>query len=319
MNQKERIEKNISNILELKESGMTYKEIAQIYNSSASTIGRVLRENGNTFKAKINEEDITKMIGLYNDGYAIKGISEMFHISEITVSNYLKSHDVHIRNNSECKQLYTLNESYFDNIDIPNKAYLLGWLWSDGHNCIRNNAVIISLQYQDRYILEFFNKELESNRPIKFIDRSNDTDYNRQNQYRLSIVNKHMSKRLLELGMDHDKGLTAHFPKELPADLFSHFIRGYFDGDGYICKNPKDCRMNITGTVWLCESVQAILKNSLGVNSYMVIPHNKINKPTRTLWIAGRNQVKKVLDYFYNNAEYYLIRKHEIYQKIYIA
>ena len=202
------------------------------------------------------ETDYKEMITLYKNGTSLKEISKKFHITEKDLSKEFRKRNVHIRTISESKRKYSLNENYFDKIDTQNKAYLLGWLWSDGHNCIQNRAIIINLQEQDKYILDLFNKELDSDRPIYFVKRSKDTDYNRKDQYRLQIVNKHLSQTLLNLGMNHDKGLTAKFPISLSDDMIPHFIRGVFDGDGYISKNSKDCRMNITGTIWMCEAIR---------------------------------------------------------------
>lgn len=315
---KEILLEHLSELVALKEQGLTYKEIAKIFDSSPSSVGRTLRENGYWIREQKTDEDIKNIISLYEQGVPMYEIGKMYHLSDKTVAEMLKVNNVHIKTLSEANQKYTLNEKYFDVIDTHNKAYLLGWLWSDGHNSERNQ-IIISLQESDKYILEFFNKELESNRPIKYLDRSKDTDYNRHNQYRLTIVNKHMSDSLRKLGMNHDKGLTAKFPNNLPEKFYSSFIKGYFEGDGFVSKNPKECRMNVTGTIWVCEAIQKILKDKLDVNSYLTIPHNKIDKPTRTLVVAGRNQVKKVLDFIYQDSEYKLQRKYDIYQKLYAA
>lgn len=309
---------HLSELITLKEQGWIYKDIAKKYDASTSMVSRLLRENGVHIRTEKTDEDIKDMIYLYEHGVSMRKIGKMYHLSECTVADIFKNNNVHINTISECKQMYTLNEKYFDVIDTHNKAYLLGWLWSDGHNSEQNH-IIISLQESDKHILEFFNKELESNRPIKYLDRSKDTDFNRKNQYRLTITNKHMSDSLRKLGMNHDKGLTAKFPINLPQEFYSSFIKGYFEGDGFLSRNPKECRMNVTGTIWVCEAIQKILKDKLDVNSYLTIPHNKIDKPTRTLVIAGRNQVKKVLDFIYQDSEYKLQRKYDIYQEIYAA
>lgn len=315
---KKYLDKHIDELIKLKENGLTYTEIAKMYNASASSVGRALRSHGQWIRTKKTEDDICNIINLYKDGTSIREIGKIYHLSECTVSEILKDNNVHIKSFTEINQIYTLNETYFDVINSNNKAYLLGWLWSDGHNSMRNQ-IIISLQESDKNILDIFNKELESNRPIKYIDRSKDKDYNRKNQYRLTIVNKHMSDSLRKLGMTHDKGLTAKFPKNISKEFYSSFIKGYFEGDGFLSKNPKECRMNFTGTIWVCEKIQDILFNEIGINSYLTIPHNKKDKPTRTLVIAGRNQVKKVLDYIYSDSNYRLERKYEIYQNIYAA
>lgn len=51
----------------------------------------------------------------------------------------------------------------------------------------------------------------------------------------------------------------------------------------------------------------------------MVIPHHKIHKPTRTLYVAGRKQVGKTMQFLYEDADCYLTRKYDIFRNIYIA
>ena len=53
---------------------------------------------------------------------------------------------------------YNLDEEYFDNINSQNKAYILGFLYADGSNNPKKHTVSISLQEEDRYILEWMRK-----------------------------------------------------------------------------------------------------------------------------------------------------------------
>jgi len=43
-----------------------------------------------------------------------------------------------------------------------------------------------------------------------------------------------MYEDLLKLGLTPRKSLTIEFPKNVPNQYLSHFIRGYFDGDGCV-------------------------------------------------------------------------------------
>lgn len=47
----------------------------------------------------------------------------------------------------------------------------------------------------------------------------------------VTITNKNLACELRSLGITSDKSWTATLPP-IPDDLFSHFLRGYFDGDG---------------------------------------------------------------------------------------
>lgn len=90
------------------------------------------------------------------------------------------------------------------------------------------------------------------------------------------------------------------------------------DGDGSISKNPKDKRLSIVSTESFCKTMQNIISQTLGVHCSIMYCHNKTTS-TRVLQIAGGNQVKKFLDWIYDDAELFLERKRDIHQKVYCA
>ena len=97
--------------------------------------------------------------------------------------------------------------------------------------------------------------------------------------------------------------------------LVSHFIRGYFDGDGCIVKKEK--RATIIGTESFVMSVKDILSSELKINSHINFVNKDSESPVRELRISGGRQTKKFLDFIYSDSNYYLQRKHDLYQKIY--
>lgn len=306
--------KDKDKIVSLYNDGMLQREIAEIYKTSKSSIARVLRSEGIINKVHISEIDERKMVDAYQNGMTVKNIAKQFNIGEKRASDILKKYDVKILLSFERSQKYTLNEQYFDDIDNQDKAYILGFLYADGCNC-RNN-IIISLQERDKDILNKINFALGSDRPLRFIDYSNRNDAC-QNQYSLSISNKYMSARLESLGMIKNKSLILKFPEWLRQDLYPHFIRGYFDGDGYVSKNYYNAKLSIVSTKCFCEQIQDILYKNIGINASIYLCHKNELTSTRTLQISGRNQIRKFLDYIYNDANLYLQRKYDIYQSLY--
>lgn len=131
------------------------------------------------------------------------------------------------------------------------------------------------------------------------------------------IANQYMSNQLSSLGMIPNKSLVLEFPQWMNEELYSHFIRGYFDGDGYVSSNYNNAKLSIISTKSFCEKVKDILYKDLGINACIYLCHKNESTTTRTLQISGRNQIKKFLDYIYNNANLYLNRKYNIYQSLY--
>lgn len=310
----ENLMKDKDNIVSLYRGGMLQREIANLYNTSATSIARVLRGEGITSKVVISDDDEYKIIDAYQSGMTVRDVAKKFNIGEKRASDILKKHDVCVLLSCERPSKYSLNEHYFDNIDTQDKAYILGFLYADGCNC--NNNISICLQERDKEILDKINLALGSDRPLRFIDYSN-RDGNCQNQYKLSITNKYMANQLVSLGMVRNKSLILEFPKWLNKNLYPHFIRGYFDGDGYVSKNYYNAKLSIVSTKIFCERIQEILYSEVGVNSSIYLCHKNELTTTRTLQISGRNQISEFLDYIYNDANLYLQRKYDIYQSLY--
>lgn len=128
-----------------------------------------------------------------------------------------------------------LNESYFDEIDTPNKAYILGFLYADGYNNRINNSIVLSLSKEDREILEKISKEVGSNKPLFESDYVNKNDGTERHMLILTMASKHMCEALEKWGLTQNKTFTITFPDFLREDLIPHFVRGYFDGDGCAC------------------------------------------------------------------------------------
>lgn len=310
----EQLMKDKDNIICLYKNGMLQREIANLYNTSSTSIARVLKSSGITSKVVVSDEDERKIIETYRNGATVRDVAKLFDIGEKRASDILKKHNVNILMSCERQSKYSLNEKYFDCIDTQDKAYLIGLLYADGCNC--NNNISICLQERDKDILEKMNSAIGSDRPLRFIDYSN-RDGNCQNQYCLSITNKYMSQQLSFLGMIRNKSLVLEFPMWLRKDLYSHFLRGYFDGDGSVSKNYHNAKLSIVSTENFCKTVQDILRNNIDINTSIYLCHKNTSTTTRTLQISGRKQIRKFLDYIYQDANLYLQRKYDIYESLY--
>ena len=308
---KEMLQKNIDDILKLKEQGLKLTDIAKIYGVSDKSIGRALKSVGKPARNILTDDVVLEIIEEYKKGLSISKISKKYHFAEKTISETLKENNICIRNYGEHTKKYTLNEHYFDVIDTQEKAYIIGLLMADG--CIYDNKISISLVENDKHILEKINILLESNRPLYFINLSNKNN-NCNNQYRLTISNKYMAKKLISLGVFERKSLILEYPNWLHDDLFKHFIRGYIDGDGSVDKTRN--AVSFLGTYNFCISVQNKIFELLGLKFGMREEKRACN--CYEAYIKNYNGVKTFLDYIYNDATIYLNRKYEIYKERYI-
>ena len=98
------------------------------------------------------------------------------------VIDILKENNIETRSLSETHRKYQLNEHYFDKIDTPNKAYILGFLYADGNNSSSGRSIKMQLQEKDFEILEKIRLELDSELPLKYTEYSD-----KQNTYTLYL------------------------------------------------------------------------------------------------------------------------------------
>lgn len=137
-------------------------------------------------------------------------------------------------------RVYELNENFFQCIDTPEKAYFLGLLSADGNISTfenKQNTIRISLQQEDRYIIEKFEECISTNKPIR--------DYESD---RGSFIGKYSTLELSSDKISNDLGKYNLFPNHTHSfkffifeePLMSHYVRGYFDGDGCITFRKKD-------------------------------------------------------------------------------
>ena len=302
--------------------GMYQYELAELYGVSKPTIGNILRyynvdTSDHVRKSQFSDDDVQYMYHLYIDeNYSSYDIAKIYNVDSTEILLLFKKNGYDTKSFSVANRKYNINENYFDKIDTQNKAYFLGLLWSDGCNFVKKNAIILSLQETDKHILDSFNKEIESNRPLRFENR-NDKNPNWKNAYILRINNEHMSHVLESYGMVQNKSLILEFPKKLPKELYPHFIRGYFDGDGCIPYSMVDYSTNMVGTKEVLSEFQKILDKQ-GIKATLRI-HTNNEKNTYVLRTNSKLNSKLFLDYIYHDSELYLYRKMDLYKKKYCA
>lgn len=244
-------------------------------------------------------------------------IGKMFNVSHKTITKVLEKN--HIPRIGVGRRKYKLDESYFDHIDTPEKAQILGCLFADGSNNIKKQTVSMSLQEEDGYILEQMRQCVQSEKPLEYIDYSNKHDfgYHYKNQYRILFFSKHICTALNNLGMVQNKSLKLKFPK-ISKQLYKDFILGYFDGDGSFCPhytrtNKFQPLLTFTSTYDFCKELQSILINELGISGGNVYDASCHNGVTSVLSISGTKQTKTILDWLYQDSPMFLNRKYDKY------
>ncbi len=315
------ISKNqVSEILNLFEFYKNTAKVANELNLSLKTVKRYLRLNNIEFKTCEKrifpsltqfKDDIEKR---YNNGESANSIAFSFGYKKSeAIIKFLKKNKIKTRTKKEMS--YTVNEKFFDKIDTEVKAYILGFIMSDGHTSSDGNYVRLAITDLD--ILERIAKEIGwSGKITSKKPRSN----NHKTIYRMNIGSRYMNKSLLRVGCVHRKTYFGKFQNEeqVPTHLIPHLIRGWIDSDGCItCSFNKKLRSNIwyagiVGNNEVCNGIQAAIKNAIGFGGNISRNKNR-NQNFASLRIGGHNQLKAFLDWIYKDSTIYLDRKYQKY------
>lgn len=333
-----------------------YKEISAILNRSVDSIGKKLKSMGLTKKIEKKSwsfeeinflkthfgvkhiEEIGKELKRSKDSIQKKAIS--LGLKGMIQNEWIEEEIDFLKNNFENMTLEELSkalkrtknsiqlkanriglkrESYkkfdkdfFDIIDTEEKAYWLGFIYADGYVSIynRNYEFGIELSKVDVLHLDKLNKSMNSNVEISIRKREGRYLCN------LRFSNKNLVESLIDKGVFLNKTNILKFPSFLEKSLTRHFIRGFFDGDGYVSFNKRKYGYT-TRTGFVCNSLD-FTKSILNVISNILDEevHYYMDKKSYCFDTSNQRHAKKLLDYMYKDSTIYLERKYIKYLQI---
>ncbi|MBC7929650.1 MAG: hypothetical protein H7Z38_03690 [Rubrivivax sp.] len=182
---------------------------------------------------RLTESQLADIISSYSNStakaLALKHKCSKGYILEIWSKNGMKG---------KSRRRYTVNLTYFETIDSPDKAYFLGFIAADG--CIRRPlhgplTLAIRISSKDEEVLVKFLKCLKSDMPVS---RSRYKTPWKGVVKEASFVNVISEKICGDLAKHNivERKTENYEPVFLPDSLMPHFTRGYFDGDGTVYK-----------------------------------------------------------------------------------
>lgn len=249
------------------------------------------------------------IVKLYNEGLTQTEITKSLSICLQTVRKILIKNDIVLRiYNPPSQKKYHYDETFFDNIDTQEKAYILGLLYADGWVSKRNNLIAIQLQERDSYILDDINKCMKSNVKLQFVKKQKE---NYQNTIRLSFYGEQLFNSIVDHGVLINKTSFIEYPK-INKELNPHFIRGVFDGDGCITIGDHNPTFSIIGFQPFMKQIQNVLIEDIGLNlTKLYINKGKYKCDIATLSYCGRKNLIKIGEYLYKDDTISLKRKKE--------
>lgn len=217
---------------------------------------------------------------------------------------------------------YFVNKDYFEQIDSEWKAYWLGFLYADGCNDVSNWCVRLKLQKSDLSHVELFKRSVQSTAPIKSFYRESRIILNKKvskGEYsEINVCNKKMCEDLIKQGCVPNKTYVLQFPSFdiVPEHLFRHFVRGFFDGDGWISSSVEKKMINIgfVGIESFIKPLHDYLIKTLQIENIKVKPQQD-NAAVEMSW-GGLSDCEKIYNFLYNDANIFLRRKLDKLDKI---
>lgn len=192
----------------------------------------------------------------------------------------------------------------FETIDTEEKAYWLGFLYADGSVGSKEHKIELGLAEQDLKQIEKFRD---------FIGIENKISYRPLTKsYRYSFRSESCKEDLIKQGCVPKKSLILKFPTEnqVPKDLIRHFIRGYFDGDGWFTNTESCFQIGLIGTE---DFIKGFLDNIEIYNKENKIFNVHREKGAKRYVFGAYADVLNFLNWIYKDATIWLDRKYEHY------
>lgn len=248
----------------------------------------------------IEEEQIGK---IYLSGKSARAIAKAYGLSHhISICSALERQGIKQRNKSERNRLYKLNPHIFDSLDNEQSAYWHGFIYADG--CLqRNKSLAIALSVKDKEHIDKFKMFAESESPIKInIDQSGGWV-----SAKIELTDKHLGKQLTRTGIVTGRLYPEKIFSAIPDNMFCHWFRGFFDGDGSARKSQTTV---LCGDYKLLEILRGKLHDYCGTNPNLSISKHR----TANLYYIyySKTQSISMYNFMYKDATVWLERKRDV-------
>lgn len=293
----------------------TYAELGNILHRTESAIRAKCFEL-NLYKKEIpwTEADYQYVRDNYMEMQTIEIAN---HLNRSTAAVKIKAKQMGLK-----KYPYYCDYHYFDEINTEEKAYWLGFLSADGWIWRKDGTEVgvtgCELQYGDIGHLKKLNKSMSGN--YRITDRWRTCELSSHDKKNhmccLRIYSSTMYNSLQALGFTSRKSFDCKMP-ELEDNLVRHYIRGYFDGNGWVSFKPnKYFQVGIvTASKALFENLSSVL-DTLNFQIYDSSYISEFGTPIYRLDLRFNKNKILFLKYMYDNCSIYLDRKYQKYLNV---
>lgn len=272
---------------------------------------------GKTLNQLLSEEEKIKIIADYKNNISLRELEKKYHHSRLRLGKWLEEVGIKTTKGNHYRK-YFHDEDFFEVIDTEEKAYWLGFMFADGYivnheDNYGQDQFGISVAEDSADIIEKFKASLKATNPIRY-DYS-DKKFGKQTLHKLVLCSQKTVNDLIDKGCTKQKTLTLEPPKHVPKNLIRHFLRGFFDGDGTLCRSQKKNStytgfyVSFTTTKVVAEWICSIM----GMGSV----YKEERRENTWYWrLNGNQQVIKFYHYLYDEATLWMDRKYNKFQEL---
>lgn len=322
------LEKNVCKAY-LDEIDTNTEELFKRFSISGNTFFRILKKYKIKLRNSINldlEEQICKDFQDYSQ--TRDSILKKYNISKCKLFRILDNHGIPKRPKH---RTYFFNENYFDKIDTPDKAQILGFLYADG--CISGNHLMVALKSDDKqYLLDILTKFNAPHELLKFKPSwehmgPNKTLIISKDQYFFQLNSRTLISACKKVGLIPRKSwANCSMPNEnvLPKELRRYFIKGVLEGDGTINISKPwlgDGHKRYIGKrqVGWCGSFNLMIDIRNFIKQELDIETKLCSKKDSIIWsitYSRVNDVEKLLKWLYHDSQFHMERKFQKAQEV---
>lgn len=211
---------------------------------------------------------------------------------------------------------YNIDIDTFDNINNERAAYALGLIATDG--TIVPEVYKLQFEVTDKELVENLEGCLKSDKEIR-----TKTIEGQKQLYCYSTCQKKVVEDILKYVPAKSKEWTEISTQLKESSAIHHFVRGVLDGDGHVGRGKEYGENNviITGGQGVLNDLQDITVVGCGVERIYIRKKSESEEvygegEYYDLKIVGRDQVRLLYEWIYDDAQYCLTRKKKAMENI---
>lgn len=196
-------------------------------------------------------------------------------------------------------RIHSIDQDAFSEITTEKAAYCLGFILADGYRMSKGKGVCIDVKPSDEPVIHYIREHCKSSAPI--FHRVRNHGYAKGGvSVGVNITSVKLASDLEKLGVIKNKSAGTKLPS-ISRELTRHMVRGYFDGNG--CLTTR--QFFITAHETVCAD---IIRIGLDIDIHLSsAPMGNICR----IWGGRKN--RRFVDWMYENCEFALPRKLELY------